>query len=213
MSNNSIPLTYSIAAGLDFNDTTEFPDEESAWKYSEQIKSHVHQSADEMRSIFNRNIVCITDSPYLAEPHSIFPIIEGTFKKSVNDRKTETALSEKNTRAIYQAIYDVSAKGGGTVVVPSVEGQAFYTSSIRLENNVNLCIEKGAILKFTTNTSLYEGQLMRTVYKDGTDDRGLTLTRFESVELMNYSPFIYCYGKKKHRSNRRRHFGWSSINR
>ena len=38
--------------------------------------------------------------------------------------------------------------------------------------------------------------LMKEIYGDDVDDKGLTLTRFESVELMNYSPFIYAYGKK-----------------
>lgn len=71
------------------------------------------------------------------------------------------------------------------------EDNTFFTSAIHLESNVNLEIEEGATLKFTKKTAFYQGQLMGDVY-----GQELTLTRFESVECMNYSPFIYAYGKE-----------------
>ena len=63
-------------------------------------------------------------------------------------------IAKKNTAAIYAAIKDVSESGGGTVIVPAADGQVFYTAAIHLEDNVNLHVEKGAVLKFTTDTSL-----------------------------------------------------------
>lgn len=143
---------------------------------------------------FARKSVSIVD--YGAEAHDVFAIVEGTYKKSAADAAAEAELAKKNTKAIYAAIQDISSSGGGTVVVPAVDGKVFYTSAIHLEDNVNLCIEKDAVLKFTTDTSLYQGDLMKEIYGNTVDDKGLTLTRFESVELMNYSPFIYAYGKK-----------------
>lgn len=189
-------LTYTVADGLDFDDTAAFSSADEAWGYADKIAAHVDGAADEMRKIFEKTRVSITDEAYGAEAHAVFPIVEGTYKKSAEDAAAESELAKKNTKAIYAAIKAVSEAGGGTVVVPAADGQVFYTAALHLEDNVNLCVEEGAVLKFTTDTSLYQGELMREVYGDGVDDKGLTLTRFESVELMNYSPFIYAYGKK-----------------
>lgn len=187
-------LTYQVADGLNLNDTTAFADSTTAWQYADKISSHVDTSVAAMRAIFAQRKVSIVD--YGAQPHAVFDIVEGTYKKSDADAKAEAELAKTNTKAIYAAIKAVSEAGGGTVVVPAADGQVFYTAPIHLEDNVNLCIEKDATLKFTTDTSLYCGDLMKEVYGDTVDEQGLTLTRFESVELMNYSPLIYAYGKK-----------------
>ena len=189
-------LSYTVAEGLDFNDTGVFSSSEEAWEYADRIVAHVESTVEDMRKIFTKREVSITDEKYGAEPHEVFPIVEGTYKKSAEDAAAEAELAKKNTAAIYAAIKDVSESGGGTVIVPAADGQVFYTAAIHLEDNVNLHVEKGAVLKFTTDTSLYQGDLMKEIYGDDVDDKGLTLTRFESVELMNYSPFIYAYGKK-----------------
>lgn len=187
-------LTYTVAEGFDFNDTTTFEDSTAAWNYADQITNHVETSVAGMQEIFAQHSVNITD--FGAVSHDVFAIVDGTYKKSAEDAAAEAELAATNTKAIYAAIQAVSEAGGGTVVVPAADGQVFYTSAIHLEDNVNLRIEKDAVLKFTTDTSLYCGDLMKEVYGDDVDDQGLTLTRFESVELMNYSPFIYAYGKK-----------------
>lgn len=187
-------LTYQVADGLQFDDTTTFADSDAAWKYADKITAHVEDAVEDMEAIFAKREASIVD--YGAEAHTAFAIVDGTYKKSDADAKAEAELAKKNTKAIYAAIKAVSEAGGGTVVVPAVSGKVFYTSAIHLEDNVNLHLEKGAVLKFTTDTSLYQGELMKEVYGDDVDDKGLTLTRFESVELMNYSPFIYAYGKK-----------------
>ena len=187
-------LTYQVAEGLQFDDTTVFADSDAAWSYAGKITTHVENAVDDMKKIFQKKTVSIVD--YGAQAHEVFAIVDGTYKKAATDATIEAELAKKNTKAIYAAIQDVSKSGGGTVVVPAADGKVFYTAAIHLEDNVNLHVEKNAVLKFTTDTSLYQGDLMKEVYGDDVDDKGLTLTRFESVELMNYSPFIYAYGKK-----------------
>lgn len=82
-----------------------------------------------------------------------------------------------NTKAFKDAIQTCSKNGGGTVVVSSGK---YYTGPIHLENDVNLHLEEGAEILFSTNPADYP----------------IVHTSFEGTELMNYSPLIYAY--KKH---------------
>jgi polygalacturonase len=77
------------------------------------------------------------------------------------------------TGAFRAAIDACRAAGGGRVVVPAGR---FLTGAIRLRSGVNLHLEEGATIAFRPEASAY---------------LPLVLTRFEGVELMNYSPFIY----------------------
>jgi polygalacturonase len=79
------------------------------------------------------------------------------------------------TEAFKKAIKACHDAGGGRVVVPAGK---FSTGAIHLLSNVNLHISKGAVVLFSQDTKKYLPQ----VY-----------TRFEAVELMNYSPLIYAY--------------------
>ncbi len=81
------------------------------------------------------------------------------------------------TQALAGAIRACTHSGGGRVVVP--KGR-FLTGAIHLENNVNLHLEEGSTLAFTTDPSAY----LPAVF-----------TRFEGTECMNYSPFIYAFEK------------------
>jgi polygalacturonase len=78
------------------------------------------------------------------------------------------------TEAIRKTIDACNRAGGGRVVVPSGE---FLTGSVHLKSNVNLHVENGGVLKFSTDTKKYP----------------LVYTRWEGMELMNYSPFIYAF--------------------
>lgn len=82
-----------------------------------------------------------------------------------------------NTQAIKKAIQACSKNGGGMVLVP--KGQ-YLTGAIHLENNVNLHLEDGAEIIFSTNPKKY---------------LPLVHTSWEGTELMNYSPLIYAYKK------------------
>jgi polygalacturonase len=78
-----------------------------------------------------------------------------------------------STAAIRRAIAACRGAGGGRVVVP--KGR-FITGAIRLESGVNLHVAEGATLAFSSDTKEY---------------LPLVFTRWEGVELLNYSPFIY----------------------
>jgi len=82
-----------------------------------------------------------------------------------------------NSRAFAKAIADLSARGGGRLIVP---GGRFLTGPIELQSNVELHVVAGATLAFSTNPA----------------DFPIVLTRFEGVEMMGLSPLIYAHGKR-----------------
>lgn len=77
-----------------------------------------------------------------------------------------------NTQAIARAIDACHRAGGGRVLVPAGR---FLTGAVHLKSNVNLHIAAGATLLFSTNPADYP----------------IVFTRWEGIELMNYSPLIY----------------------
>lgn len=81
-----------------------------------------------------------------------------------------------NTASINAAINKCSYDGGGRVVVPK---GTWYTGPITLKSNVNLYLEEGAVLLFTTDLSQYP----------------LVLTRWEGMDCYNYQPQVYAYGE------------------
>ena len=87
---------------------------------------------------------------------------------AVGDGKTSC------TDAIRKAIAACRAAGGGRVVVP--DGR-FLTGAVRLESGVNLHLGDRATLAFSSDLREYP----------------IVFTRWEGVELMNVSPFIYAY--------------------
>ncbi len=82
-----------------------------------------------------------------------------------------------NKAAICAAIDSVSALGGGTVAVPA---GSWLTGPLTLKSHVNLCIEEGATLMFST---------------DHQDYLPAVLTRWEGVDCYNLHPLIYAYGQ------------------
>ncbi len=81
------------------------------------------------------------------------------------------------TAAIRAAVSACAGAGGGRVVVPAGE---YLTGSIHLKSNVNLHLEEGATLRFLQDPAAY---------------LPVVLTRWEGVELMNYSPLVYAHGE------------------
>lgn len=82
---------------------------------------------------------------------------------------------EDASTAIKAAIAACNAAGGGRVLVP--EG-TFVTGPIHLLSNVNLHVAEGATLLFKEDPAAY----LPAVH-----------TRWEGVELYNYSPLIYAF--------------------
>ena len=90
----------------------------------------------------------------------------------------KAGVENDSTAAIARAIDACSTAGGGRVVVPA---GVFLTGAVHLRSNVNLYISNGATLKFSTNPEAY---------------LPLVHTRWEGMELMHLSPFIYAYEQK-----------------
>lgn len=83
----------------------------------------------------------------------------------------------KNTEAFKKAIEACSNAGGGRVIVPL---GTFLTGAIYLESNVNLHLADSAKILFSRDTKDYP----------------IVFTRWEGMELMNYSPLIYASGEE-----------------
>lgn len=81
----------------------------------------------------------------------------------------------KSTEAFKKAIQACHESGGGRVVVPA---GTFLTGAIHLKSNVNLHLNDNATILFSRDTADY---------------LPVVFTRWEGMELMNYSPFIYAY--------------------
>jgi polygalacturonase len=79
------------------------------------------------------------------------------------------------SEALRQAIDACTRSGGGRVVVPAGD---FLTGPIHLRSHVNLHLAEGARLRFIQDPDRY----LPAVY-----------TRWEGVECMSYSPFIYAF--------------------
>ena len=96
---------------------------------------------------------------------------------NINDYGAKGDGVFNNSEVFKNAIQLCSQNGGGTVLVPTGK---FFTGPIHLESNINLHIEEGGEIVFSTNPKDYP----------------LVLTSFEGTEVMNYSPLIYAYQKK-----------------
>jgi polygalacturonase len=84
----------------------------------------------------------------------------------------------KNTEAFAAAIAACHRRGGGHVVVPA---GTFLTGAIHLLSNVDLHVAEGATVLFS---------------QDPNDYLPVVFTRWQGIELMNYSPLIYSYGQR-----------------
>jgi polygalacturonase len=82
-----------------------------------------------------------------------------------------------NTEAFKNAIKACVEGGGGTIIVPAGK---YLTGAIHLDSNINLHLEEGSEILFSTNPKDYYP---------------LVPTSYEGIELMNYSPLIYAHKK------------------
>lgn len=81
-------------------------------------------------------------------------------------------------KAFEKAIRHLSRKKGGQLVVPS--GIYLLNGPVRLENNIHLHLEKGAVLRFNDRPESY---------------LPVVETSWEGTMLYNYSPLVYANGK------------------
>jgi polygalacturonase len=82
-----------------------------------------------------------------------------------------------NTEAFKKAIDACNKSGGGRVIIPL---GTFLTGAIYLKSNVDLHMADSAKIIFSTDAKNYP----------------IVFTRWEGMELMNYSALIYAYGEK-----------------
>lgn len=91
----------------------------------------------------------------------------------ISDYGAVSGGTVSNTQAFQKAISDCAKKGGGKVYVPA---GVWLTGAIRLESNIDLNLDDNAEILFSKNPDDY---------------LPVVFTRFEGVELYNYSSFIY----------------------
>ncbi len=121
------------------------------------------------------------DDPWLRVPQILTRIQAPTFPKHdfpVTSFGAKEGGRIDCTEAFRKAIEACNKAGGGHVVVPAGE---FLTGAIHLKSNVDLHITKDATIKFSRDPKKY---------------LPVVFTRWEGMELMNYSPFIYALDQK-----------------
>lgn len=94
---------------------------------------------------------------------------------SIKDFGAIEGDKEKISAAIAKAVAQANKIGGGVVVIP--EGE-WLTGKIHLKSNVDLHLDKGAILLFSEKPEDY----LPAVH-----------TSWEGMECYNYSPLVYAY--------------------
>ena len=97
----------------------------------------------------------------------------------IPDRETvlQAASGDDIREKIMRAVADCARQGGGRIVIPP--GSFRCNGPIHLQSHIELHFSEGSFLKFSPEPALYLPQVF---------------TRWEGVELFNYSPMIYGIG-------------------
>ena len=115
---------------------------------------------------------------YFTHPDGPWPGTKEELKKADAYRSKKLVQNEQtvtcSTKAIQKAVDDAAAAGGGKVVIPA---GVWYTGALELKSEVELHLEEQAVLRFMRNKT-------NAFYP-------VRLSRWEGVECMNFSPFIY----------------------
>jgi len=119
--------------------------------------------------LFGLLFLALSADPWAAVPEILNRIKPPSFPAREFVIKAQSGTDA--SAAIAKAIDACAKAGGGHVVIP--EGD-FLTGPIRLRSHVDLHLAKGATLRFSQDPAAYP----------------LVRTRWEGVELMNYSPLI-----------------------
>ena len=108
-------------------------------------------------------------------PTITYPDFSGCTQLLITDFGAVEGDQEKTSQAIAKAIEKANQVGGGIVVIPPGE---WLTGKIHFKSNVNLHLQKGAVLLFSDNPTDY----LPAVH-----------TTWEGLECYNYSPLIYAW--------------------
>lgn len=121
----------------------------------------------------------VADAPWEKMKLVLKEVKEPSFKNKTYNIIDFGAVADgvtNNAESINKAIQACAKNGGGIVLVPVGK---YLTGAIHLDNNVNLHLEEGAEILFSTNAADYP----------------VVHTSWEGTELMGYSPLIYAYKK------------------
>ncbi len=122
----------------------------------------------------------VENDPWSAMDKVVESVVAPTFPDAtfnIMDFGANPNGAANNTMAFKEAIAACVENGGGVVLVPKGK---YLTGAIHLDDNINLHLEEGAEILFSTNPQDYYP---------------LVPTSYEGVELMNYSPLIYASNK------------------
>ncbi|MBA4319421.1 MAG: polygalacturonase [Flavobacterium sp.] len=116
----------------------------------------------------------VVEAPF-EMPAIKIPDFSNCKKLSIIDFGAIKGNKVKTSKAINKAIEKANKMGGGIVVIPQGE---WLTAKIHFKSNVNLHLDKGAILLFSEDPKDYLPAVRST---------------WEGYECMNYSPLIYAH--------------------
>jgi polygalacturonase len=122
----------------------------------------------------------IPADPWVELPRILARIKPPSFPSRTFDVTKYGAVGDNakdNTEAFKSAIAACTNAGGGRVIVPAGE---FVTGAIELKSRVDLHLDSKATIRFTRDQSKYP----------------MVFTRWEGMELMNFSPFIYAFEQR-----------------
>lgn len=126
-------------------------------------------------------LVTVEEEEFFTHPDGPYSGTKDELKKDLTYRSKHLIRNIQKVpfsgKAIQQAIDDAAADGGGIVVIPD---GTYYTGALELKSGVELHLAYGAELRFMRNkTNRYYP---------------VRFSRWEGVECMNFSPFIYADG-------------------
>lgn len=133
----------------------------------QQTQNHASDAQPEMKEGWERVPSILEKIVPPTFPDTVFNVLD---YGAVPDTTVDSRM------AIIQAINDCNLAGGGVVSIPA--GTYFVKGPIVLKSHVNLRVEEGARLEFSTQAKDY---------------LPMVLTKWEGTECFNYSPFIYAY--------------------
>jgi polygalacturonase len=114
------------------------------------------------------------DAPFEMPPIS-YPDFSELEQFNIQEFGADPNDQEATSKAIASAISQANSQGGGTVIIPAGE---WPTGKIHFKSNINLHLEKGATLLFSSNPEDYLPAVQST---------------WEGMECFNYSPLIYAF--------------------
>gem|GEM_PF-38726 len=138
-------------------------------------ESTVIQGSRSRNVILREQPAAVDTEPFWQQCREVEQQIARTeFPEVTFDRRRYGIRKGKDiTHALRKAIRDCHEAGGGRVVIP--EG-TYYTAAVHLLSNVNLHLEKNAVLRFST---------------DPADYLPVVLSRWEGMDCRTLSPLIY----------------------